>query len=103
AGVRGVPEDRGPMGPSPALPDLRQGGLLRFLAKQARDQTFPPGASPDSPVYRARRELGLVLCGRGDAGARVSELALAWAVRRPPGPNIRWLSIPACAKIEGVS
>ena len=64
AGLRGVPEDRRPLGPSPALPDVRQDRLLRLLAQPARQQARGRRRASDRALGRARRGLELVLRGR---------------------------------------
>src|SRR5260370_124910 len=49
-----------------ALLNLRSAGLLRFLDKQARHQTFSCHKAPDREVHRAGRELVLVLRRRSN-------------------------------------
>src|SRR2546423_11050870 len=54
------------MGPLAALHVLRTRRLLRLFAQQARDEALPPFAPPGRQVIRARRGLGILLCGRYD-------------------------------------
>src|SRR2546421_5666030 len=63
------------MGPLAAVHVLRTRGLLRLFAQQARDEALPPFAAPGRQVIRARRGLGILLCGRYDGRRR----------RRPSG------------------
>ena len=65
--VRGLPSDRRGLGPPPPLHVVRARRLLRQLAEQTCHPAFPPDRAPHRPVARARRRLGLVLSGRGDA------------------------------------
>ena len=82
-GLLGVPAHRRLVGAPPRVHDLRRGRLLRQLAEQARDGAPPCHEPPDHPLARARRELVLVLRGRGRVrGARP---ALAASIVLPQG------------------
>jgi len=49
------------MGPPETLPELRSGGLLRFIKEQARHQALSQDLTSDYQIVRARRKLALVL------------------------------------------
>ena len=61
--LRGLSQDRGHLGSSEALPELRSRGLLRFIKEQARHQALSQDLTSDHQVVRAWRELALVLSG----------------------------------------
>ena len=65
-----MPAHRRLVGAPARVHDLRRGRLLRQLAEQARDGALPRDRPPDHPLARARRELVLVLRGRGRVRAR---------------------------------
>src|SRR4051812_45425225 len=68
-GLRRVPEDRRHLGAPPPLPGMWTRRLLRRLAQQARDKTFPRDETSDQPLVRAGRGLGLLLRRRHDVRA----------------------------------
>src|SRR5206468_4624524 len=81
-----VPENGRLVGPPPRMHGMRRGRLLRQLAEPAR-HTAPPRHRPsDHPLPRARRELVLVLRGRGGVRGRGLE-------PRRPGCS-RFASLP---------
>ena len=63
ASVRRVRQTGRHLGSPETMHDMRPGGLLRFLEEQARDKALPRCEAPDHEIDRARRKLGLVLCG----------------------------------------
>ena len=75
------------MGASEDVPDLRTRRVLRLLKKQARDKAFSPDKTSDHALYRAGRELGLVLCRPSRAGSRLTKK------RRPPQETQRPLPV----------
>jgi CPA2 family monovalent cation:H+ antiporter-2 len=78
ARLRGLPPDRGSLGASPHLHDVRTRRLLRFLAQQARHRAPPCVPASHHQVPGARGGLGVVLPGRGDAvssGRRQMEMS----------------------------
>src|ERR1700722_10147225 len=60
------------LGAPATLPDVRPRGLLRFLKKQARHQTFSLDQAPHCPLLRARRKLDVVLRRRINARRRLN-------------------------------
>jgi hypothetical protein len=91
-GLRGVPGDRQPLGPPPALPQLRACRLLRLLARPPRQRAFPPHRPPRDPLIRARRGMAVVLRGRDLSGrlSRPSRSGISGRAprrtREPPDP-----------------
>src|SRR5690349_9159040 len=69
------------MGPSAAVSHVRTRGLLRQLAQQARQRSFPPDPAPAHAVVRAERRLGLVFRRRGRARARATPAGAALSTR----------------------
>ena len=65
--LRGLPEDRRPVGAPADVPGVRQGRLLRQLAEQARDRALPRDRAPADPLGRAGRGLA-----RGATSTRCS-------------------------------
>src|SRR5690348_3118546 len=82
--LRGVPEDRRPVGPPSHVRDVREDRLLRLLAQPPRVAARAGGRTPDRPLRRARRGLELVLCGRGRLRPRRVVTTL------PPLPLEEW-------------
>src|SRR5262249_27918259 len=74
--MRGVPEDRGPLGPPADVHDLRQDRLLRLVAESPCETACEGGRRPDRPVGGAGRRLELVLHRRGGVRRRMSEPTL---------------------------
>ena len=70
AGLPGVFGARPKMGPPPRVYGVRARRLLRLVAGQARDGPQPRDGPPGRAEHRARRDVGLVLPGRGDAVGR---------------------------------
>src|SRR3989304_2828567 len=68
--LRGLPEDRLPVGPPAPVPDVREGRLLQRLPEPALAAPLPRLRPPDDPVLRARRGLDVVLPGRALLRAR---------------------------------
>ena len=67
AGLRRLPAYRRHLGPLASVHDVRPRRLLRLLAQPARDEALSPDHASHRALARARRGLGLVLPGRGDA------------------------------------
>jgi hypothetical protein len=63
-GVRGVREDRCPVGASPDAPGVRPDALLRQLPESPREQARPGGRASRDRLGRARRALAVLLSGR---------------------------------------
>jgi thioredoxin reductase (NADPH) len=63
-GVRGVREDRSPVGSPPDVPGVRQHALLRQLAESPREQARPGGRASRDRLRRARRALAVLLSRR---------------------------------------
>src|SRR3989304_7147952 len=82
--VRGLPQDRLPVGPPAPVPDVREGRLLQRLPEPALAAPLPRFGPPDDPVLRARRGLDVVLPGR----------ALLRARRRVEAPPVAASSAP---------
>src|SRR5216683_1798308 len=102
--LRGLPQDRGSLGAPATVHDLRTRRLLRQLAEQTRDRSFPSRPPRDHEIVRAGRGLGLVLRGRG--GSRSNRLADP-RPRRPQRLRGDWLhvlddpSLPSAADQDG--
>ena len=86
--LRGVPEDRRPLGAPAHVRDLREDRLLRLVAEPARVPARARGRAPDRPLRRARRGLELVLRRRGRVRGRRDGAAAA-ASATPSGSRRR--------------
>ena len=81
--LRGVPEDRRPLGAPAHVHDLREDRLLRLVAEPPRARGTRRGRAPDRPLGRAGRGLELVLRRRGRVRRRLMEPL-------PPLPLEEW-------------
>src|SRR4029078_9465109 len=64
--LRGMPEERQPLGAPPHVPDVWEDRLLRLLSEPACEPPCTRGRASGRPLGRARRGLELVLRRRGD-------------------------------------
>src|SRR5215216_2167227 len=77
--LRGVPEDRRPLGAPADVPDMREDRLLRLIPQPARQPPCPRGRSSGLAVRRAGR--GLVVVRRRRRDVR-------------PGGEMSWPALP---------